>query len=108
MKKYFTNTKAYLYAVLTLVGFTVTLTGYAQPSSTTGYTVCQNGTVPTGQGLLASGCASGVATVTSFTGATTLTDPTFNRSLTGTTYSASAVGTAVHYTTHNFTVSVTG
>jgi hypothetical protein len=78
------------------------------PSSTTGYEVCQGGTVPSGEGLLASGCGSGVTTVTSFTGTTTLSDPTFNRGLTGTTYTASGTGTAVHYQTHTFTVSVTG
>jgi glutamine cyclotransferase len=78
------------------------------PSSTTDYTICQNGTVPSGDGLLASGCAPAITTVSSFTGATTLSSPTFTRSLGGTTYTASTVGTDVSYATHDFTVNTTG
>jgi hypothetical protein len=78
------------------------------PTNTTAYEVCQNASVPVGEGLIASGCADGLANVASFTGTTSLTDPVFNRSSTANSYTASGVGTAVHYNTHAFTVSTTG
>jgi len=78
------------------------------PTTATAYDVCQNASVPVGEGLIASGCADGLANVASFTGTTLLTDPVFNRSSTANSYTASGVGTAVHYKTHAFTVTTTG
>ncbi|HLP52499.1 MAG TPA: gliding motility-associated C-terminal domain-containing protein [Chitinophagales bacterium] len=75
------------------------------PLNTTGYTICQGETVPTGDGFTASGCGD---ISTSFAGRTTLSDPTFNRSQSGTTYNASAIGTATHYNTHQFSVGTSG
>ncbi len=75
------------------------------PLNTTGYTLCQGETVPSGAGFTASGCGDAAS---SFAGRITLSDPVFNRSQTGTTYSASAIGTATHYAKHLFTVSATG
>ncbi|HLP20327.1 MAG TPA: gliding motility-associated C-terminal domain-containing protein [Chitinophagales bacterium] len=75
------------------------------PLNTTGYTICQGATVPTGDGFLASGCGD---ISTSFAGRTTLSDPTFNRSQSGTNYNASAIGSATHYNTHQFSVGTTG
>ncbi len=75
------------------------------------YTICQNGTVPAGQGLQASGCSSGFSAVSNFTG-TTVGGPTFNRGVQqntqGGAFTLSGVGTNVAYTTFTFQVSVSG
>ncbi len=102
-------TGAYTVTVTDINGCTGQSTADVQidqpPLNTTGYTICQGESVPTGEGFTASGCGD---ISVSFDGRITLSDPVFNRSQTGTTYSASGIGTATHYTTHTFTVGATG
>lgn len=69
------------------------------------YSVCQNGSVPVGQGLVGEG-----ATTTIARGTLTTSSPTYRRGAGNnvTTYGASSVGTNVYYQTHTFTPTVSG
>lgn len=69
------------------------------------YSVCQNGSVPSGQGLVVTASISNI-----FNGVLTTSSPTYRRG-TGnntTTYTPSGVGTSVYYQTFTFVSPVTG
>jgi hypothetical protein len=71
---------------------TITVVPTVPAPSTTGYSVCLNGTVPSGQGLTATANTTSYTTVTSFSGTTRTSSPFYTRSTSGTTYTADSAG----------------